>query len=275
VRRQLELRPGAERAWAVLLAAGVMAAAIWPLRERTPALTVPLGALVYAGALWAFGGSTGARWRRCADEDLGARRVRRAGRRAHGRPGDPGVRARARARRHLRRDAGGARAERGGRPRMRLLEAGMADVEALVAAAREHDVVVAQELPPVAWERLAGGPARLVADLYNPIVIEVLAGVAARAPAARRAIHGRIVRPHPRALRHRRPGDLRQRAPARPVGSAAWRCTVLIGVDDYARDPTLRSRVEVVPFGLPRRRRRPLAARCGPRSRRSARTIAC
>ena len=33
-----------------------MAAAIWPLRDRTPALTVPLGAAVYGAALWALGG---------------------------------------------------------------------------------------------------------------------------------------------------------------------------------------------------------------------------
>ena len=52
-------------------------------------------------------------------------------------------------------------------PRLELVEAGMADVEALVAAAREHDIVVAQELPPVVLARIALGP-RLVADLYNP-----------------------------------------------------------------------------------------------------------
>ena len=95
--------------------------------------------------------------------------------------------------RHVRRDAVGARAEHGADPRLRLLEAGMADVEALVAAAREHDVVIAQELPPVVLERLARGPARLVADLYNPIVVEVLAG-GRRAAAARAA-------PDPRADR--------------------------------------------------------------------------
>ena len=38
------------------VAAAVMAAAVWPLRDRTPALTVPLGAAVYGAALWALGG---------------------------------------------------------------------------------------------------------------------------------------------------------------------------------------------------------------------------
>ena len=50
-----------------------------------------------------------------------------------------------------------------------LIEAGMADIEALVAAAREHDIVIAQELPPVVLARL--GSVRLVADLYNALVI--------------------------------------------------------------------------------------------------------
>ena len=42
-------------------------------------------------------------------------------------------------------------------PRVALLEAGMVEVEALVAAAREHDVVVAQELPPAGiWRERIG-----------------------------------------------------------------------------------------------------------------------
>jgi O-antigen/teichoic acid export membrane protein len=56
LRRRLALRPTVDRAWAVAIAAGVMAAAIWPLRDRSPALTVPLGAVVYGAALWALGG---------------------------------------------------------------------------------------------------------------------------------------------------------------------------------------------------------------------------
>jgi hypothetical protein len=37
-------------------AAAVMAGALWPLRDDGLWLTIPLGAVVYAGALWAFGG---------------------------------------------------------------------------------------------------------------------------------------------------------------------------------------------------------------------------
>jgi O-antigen/teichoic acid export membrane protein len=56
VRRGLGLRPAIAGLWRILLAAAVMAAAIWPLRERSPALTVPLGAAVYGLALAALGG---------------------------------------------------------------------------------------------------------------------------------------------------------------------------------------------------------------------------
>ena len=183
-----------------------MAAAIWPLRDRTPALTVPLGAAVYGV------GAVGARRDRpahaggAARMTLGARRLRpsRSGRAWPG----PAIRAYELARAlagHVRRDA--RRRPRRARSPTRgcaLLEAGMADVEALVAAAREHDVVIAQELPPVVLERLARRPARLVADLYNPIVVEVLAGVAGRPPRraaadprADRRAHARAAAPRP------------------------------------------------------------------------------
>ncbi|MGZ8649697.1 MAG: glycosyltransferase, partial [Solirubrobacteraceae bacterium] len=58
--------------------------------------------------------------------------------------------------------------------RIRLIEAGFEDFDTLLAAARAHDVVVAQELPPTLLGRLARLSTRLVLDLYNPIVMEVL-----------------------------------------------------------------------------------------------------
>ena len=101
----------------------------------------------------------------------------------------------------------------------------MADVEALVAAAREHDVVIAQELPPVVLERLRGRPARLVADLYNPIVVEVLAGVAGRPPAERRRIHGRIVARTLGAAAPPPTSSSARTSASATCGSAAWRST--------------------------------------------------
>lgn len=135
-------------------------------------------------------------------------------------------------------------------PRIALLPAGMADVEALVAAARRHDVVVAQELPPVALERLASGTTRLVADLYNPIVLELLAATAEKPERARRRMQGRIVA---RTLALCAAADLVICANERQrdlwIGGMALRG--LVDGEAYRRDPTLRSLVEVVPFGLP------------------------
>jgi O-antigen/teichoic acid export membrane protein len=56
LRRQLGIQPALTGLWAIALAAAAMTAAIWPLRDRTLALTVPLGGVVYVVALWALGG---------------------------------------------------------------------------------------------------------------------------------------------------------------------------------------------------------------------------
>ena len=130
------------------------------------------------------------------------------------------------------------------------LNAGFSDYEALVAAAHAHDVVVAQELPPTLLGRLAELPARLVLDLYNPIVIEVLEAVAARTERAQRRIHGLIAA---RALAQCAVADLVLCASERQrdlwLGGMAL--GGLIELDAYRRDPSLRSLVEVVPFGIP------------------------
>ena len=56
LRRRVGMQPSVAGLWAVVLAAALMAAAVWPLRDRTPAVTVPLGGVVYGAALWALGG---------------------------------------------------------------------------------------------------------------------------------------------------------------------------------------------------------------------------
>jgi glycosyltransferase involved in cell wall biosynthesis len=131
-----------------------------------------------------------------------------------------------------------------------LLNAGFSDYERLVEAARAHDVVVAQELPPTLLGRLAELPARLVLDLYNPIVIEVLEAVAARTERAQRRIQGLIAA---RALAQCAVADLVLCASERQrdlwLGGMAL--GGLIELDAYRRDPSLRSLVEVVPFGIP------------------------
>jgi len=126
--------------------------------------------------------------------------------------------------------------------RLRLIEAGMADVEQLVAAAREHDIVVAQELPPVVLARL--GSVRLVADLYNALVVELLEGGAVRRTQRRIAA---------RTLAMCAAADLVLCANERQrdllIGGMALHG--LLDPETYARDPTLRSLVAVVGFGVP------------------------
>ena len=135
-------------------------------------------------------------------------------------------------------------------PRVTPLEAGMADIEALVAAAREHDVVVAQELPPSVLGSIAGSRTALVADLYNPIVVEVLEAVAGRPARAARRTQAALVE---RTVALCAAADLIVCANERQrdlwIGGLAL--TGLLDVDAYRRDPTLRSLVAVVPFGLP------------------------
>jgi glycosyltransferase involved in cell wall biosynthesis len=134
--------------------------------------------------------------------------------------------------------------------RVRLVEAGMADVEALVAAAREHDVVVAQELPLSALGRIAVTPTALVVDLYNPIVVEVLEAVAGRSPRAARRTQAALVH---RTAALCAAADLIVCANERQrdlwIGGLAL--AGLIDLEAYRRDPTLRSLIAVVPFGLP------------------------
>jgi hypothetical protein len=135
-------------------------------------------------------------------------------------------------------------------PRVTLLEAGMIDVEALAAAAREHDVVVAQELPPTVLRSVARSQSALVADLYNPIVVEVLEAVADRSARSAHRTQAALVQ---RTVAICAAADLIVCANERQrdlwIGGLAL--AGLLDADAYRRDPTLRSLVAVVPFGLP------------------------
>jgi glycosyltransferase involved in cell wall biosynthesis len=112
-----------------------------------------------------------------------------------------------------------------------------------VRAARDHDVVVAQELPPTALERIAGGAARLVVDLYNPIVVEVIEAVATRPRSAQRRIRAAVVQ---RTLALLAAADLVVCANERQrdlwIGGMAMHGLLDRGSEEL---------VIVVPFGLP------------------------
>jgi glycosyltransferase involved in cell wall biosynthesis len=133
-----------------------------------------------------------------------------------------------------------------------VLEARLADFDLLLEAIRRHDVVVAQRLPPQLLRYVARLPVRFVADLYNPQMIEVLEAA----------------------------GDGPSTSPRRAWRSMLGQCAVadlvicasekqrdlwlggmglagLIDVERYRADPTFRSYVDVVPFGLPDRPPRP------------------
>jgi glycosyltransferase involved in cell wall biosynthesis len=131
-----------------------------------------------------------------------------------------------------------------------LLEAGLADFEQLVAAFERHDVVVAQRLPGQLLRAVARSPARLVLDLYNALPIEVLEAAAAMPERAARRSQ-RIVTLG--VLANLAVADLVLCASERQrdlwLGGMAF--GGLLDPARYRGDPSFRSYVEVVPFGVP------------------------
>jgi glycosyltransferase involved in cell wall biosynthesis len=134
--------------------------------------------------------------------------------------------------------------------RVRLIEAGFEQLDVLIEAAGRHEVVVAQELPPTLLGRLARLPTRVVLDLYNPVVVEVLEAVAARPQRQQRRLRSLIAS---RSFAQLAAADFVVCASERQrdlwVGGMAL--GGLIDLEAYRRDPTLRSLIDVVPFGIP------------------------
>lgn len=134
--------------------------------------------------------------------------------------------------------------------RIALLEAGLADYDALLAAIRTHDVVIAQLLPPRLLAKAWRLPARLVVDLYNPTVVEVLeagAGRPARERARRRRIATRAAAAHLAAADFVVCASERQRDLW--LGGMALR--ELLAPDALDADEDLSGFLAVVPFGVP------------------------
>jgi glycosyltransferase involved in cell wall biosynthesis len=135
---------------------------------------------------------------------------------------------------------------------VRLLEAGLADYGALIGAVREHDVVVAQLLPPRLLGRIWQEPTRLAVDLYNPTVVEAIEATRSK-PAASRARLNRIV--GRAAAAHLAAADFAICASERQRD--LW-LGVLAGRE--ALEPDALDRLAVVPFGV-----RAEPPRAGPR----------
>jgi len=136
------------------------------------------------------------------------------------------------------------------RHQVTLMAPAFEDLDALIDAAGEHDVLVAQELPPTLATRLARMPVRVVLDLYNPIVMEVLEAVVDERPRVQRRIQELIGM---RVLAQCAVADFIVCASERQrdMWLGAMAVHGLIDPDAYRRDPALRSLIDVVPFGLP------------------------
>jgi glycosyltransferase involved in cell wall biosynthesis len=130
------------------------------------------------------------------------------------------------------------------------VSAGFEDFDALVAAAGDHDVVLTQELPPTLLGRLRRLRLRIVLDLYNPVVVEVLEAVAAQPPRVQRRIQDLIAA---RTLAQCAVADFIVCASERQRDLWLGGMTMqgLVDPETYRRDPTLRSLIDVVPFGVP------------------------
>ncbi len=129
-----------------------------------------------------------------------------------------------------------------------LLEAEMADFERLLEAFRRHDVVIAQRLESQLLRYVARMPIRYVADLYDPQMIEVLEAMGdgggtiprrvARSMLAQCAVADLVICASEKQ---------------RDLWLGGMGLAGLIDSERYRRDPTFRSFIDVVPFGLPDR----------------------
>jgi glycosyltransferase involved in cell wall biosynthesis len=141
-------------------------------------------------------------------------------------------------------------------PRLTLLEAGFADFDTLLGAAREHDVLVAQELPAQLLRHVRRLPVRLVADLYNPRPMEVLEAVRDRSRAAQRRAQA-LARLTTLAMCAAADFIVCASEKQRDLWLGGLALHGLIDLDRYRGDPSLRSLIDVVPFGLPAEAPRP------------------
>jgi glycosyltransferase involved in cell wall biosynthesis len=140
-----------------------------------------------------------------------------------------------------------------------LLEAGFTDFHRLLAAAADHDVLVAQELPAQMLRHVRRLPIRLVADLYNPRPMEVLEAVRDRSRAAQRRAQA-LATLTTLAMCAAADFIVCASEKQRDLWLGCLALHGLIALDRYRADPSLRSLIDVVPFGLPAEAPRPPGA---------------
>jgi glycosyltransferase involved in cell wall biosynthesis len=137
-------------------------------------------------------------------------------------------------------------------PRLALLEATSADYDLLLAAVRTHDVVVAQQLPAQLLRAVERLPIRYVADLYNPLMIELLEALADTEDPHRERLLRRLTRA---VYAQCATADfvLCASEKQRDLWLGGLGLSGLIDLGSYRRDRTYRAMIDVVPFGLPDR----------------------
>ncbi|MEA2670401.1 MAG: hypothetical protein QOG45_621 [Chloroflexota bacterium] len=116
--------------------------------------------------------------------------------------------------------------------------------------AAEHDVVVSQGWVLQTFPFLRRGAATLVVDLYDPFPLETLVSMRDAPDAQRRQVHDNQIEVLVEQLRD---GDFFLCASERQRDYWLGALTALgrVNTDTYDADPTLRSLIDLVPFGVP------------------------
>jgi glycosyltransferase involved in cell wall biosynthesis len=130
---------------------------------------------------------------------------------------------------------------------LELIEAGMADFDRLLEALRRHDVVMAQGLPPQLLRYVARMPIRYVADLYDPLMFEMLEAMRDGGMSPQRASKFLLAQCAVADL------VICASEKQRDLWLGGMGLAGLVDEERYGRDPTFRSFIDVVPFGLPDR----------------------
>jgi glycosyltransferase involved in cell wall biosynthesis len=136
-----------------------------------------------------------------------------------------------------------------------LVVADPSDHRAVWPLVRDHDVVVAQFLPPETMLKAARSPVRTIYDLYDPFHLENLARELPRTSVGR--LNARVTE---LALELAlRTGDsfLCASEKQRDLWLGALGALARLDRDRYARDPSFREFVAVVPFGIQSERPKP------------------
>lgn len=124
------------------------------------------------------------------------------------------------------------------------------DPTRMSALVRGYDLVVAQRLPVPTMRALAGSPTRTIYDLYAPLTLEQLALDAREEPTSHRGLMAQLNNLSQEVALAT--GDAFVCASERQRDLWLGALLTLRRVDHalYERDPSLRSLIDVVPFGL-------------------------